>query len=307
MQKKIFVVVNPASSHGKTGKRWAGIKNQLHAGGLHFDYALTKGPGDATGLCRNALQAGYNILVTVGGDGTLNEIANGFFAVDGETRKGAAVGLISMGTGGDFARTLKLPRNVPEAVQRIARCQLHCLDVGSITFQGAGGETTKRYFCNIVDVGLGGYLVNRASNQTKALGGKVFFLLNTLVSLALYQNQEVSVVVDDSIRWQGKAVTIVAGNGQYFGGGMRITPLASPDDGLLDFLFITDMPKVKLMANLYRVYKGKHLEISGVELFRGKKIRIESSAEILLEMDGEQPGKTPVEIEVMPQMLNYII
>ena len=307
MEKKIFVIVNPASSHGKTGKRWAGIKVQLHAGGLHFDYALTERPGEGTGLCRDALEAGYNTLVAVGGDGTLNEVVNGFFAVDGETRKRAAVGLITMGTGGDFARTVQLPRNVPEAVQRIARCQLRCLDVGMITFQGSGGETTKRYFCNIVDVGLGGFLVNRTRNHAKALGGTLFFLLNTLVSLALYQNQKVSVVVDDGFHWQGKAVTIVAGNGQYFGGGMRITPLASLDDGLLDFLFITDMHKAKLIANLYRVYKGKHLEISGVKFIRGRKIRIESPNEILLEMDGEQPGKTPVEIEIMPQVLNYII
>ncbi len=307
MQKKIFVIVNPASAHGKTGKRWAGLKNQLEAGGLHFDYALTEGPGDGTGLCRDALQAGYNILVAVGGDGTLNEVVNGFFAVDEDIRKRAAVGLISMGTGGDFARTVKLPRNTREAVHRIARFQLRCLDVGLITFQGPGGETIKRYFSNIVDVGLGGFLVNRTRNHTKALGGKLYFLLSTLVSLVLYQNQALSVVIDDSYRWQGKAVTIVAGNGQYFGGGMRITPLASPDDGLLDFLFITDMHKAKLIANLHRVYKGKHLEISGVKLIRGKKIRIESPTGILFEMDGEQPGNTPVEIEVLPQMLNYII
>ena len=307
MLNKIFVIVNPASSHGKTGKRWAHIKAQLQAGGLHFDYALTERPGAGTDLCRKALETGYNTLICVGGDGTLNEVANGFFAVDGETRRRAALGMITMGTGCDFARTVQFPRNVPEAVQRIVRHQIRCLDVGMITFQGLGGEKTKRYFCNIVDVGLGGFMVNRTRSHTKALGGMVYFLLSTIVSLALYQNQEVCVVIDDNFHWQGKAVTIVAGNGQYFGGGMRITPLAYLDDGLLDFLLITDMHKAKLMANLYRVYRGKHLEMSGVKFIRGKKIRIESSAEILMEMDGEQPGKTPVEIEVVPGMLNYII
>lgn len=302
----MFVIVNPASSHGKTEKRWPLIKEQMEIGGLQFAYALTKGPGDATRLCGGALQAGYHIIITVGGDGTLNEVVNGFFMVDSKTRKAAAMGMISTGTGGDFARTVQLPRNISEIVQRLVRCQLRCLDVGLISFQGPGGDIINRYFCNIADVGLGGFMMNRARNHTKALGGTIFFLLNTLISLFLYQNQPLSVVIDDNFNWQGKAVTVVAGNGQYFGGGMHITPLASLDDGLLDFLLITDMHKVKLLANLYRVYRGKHLQVRGVKYLRGRRIRIDAPSPVLLELDGEQLGKTPVKIEIIPKMLNYI-
>lgn len=307
MFKKIFIIVNPASSHGRTKKRWSRIKEHLMREGLNFEFVLTGWPGDATGLCRDALQRDYNLLIVVGGDGTLNEVVNGFFEADSEKREQAALGIISTGTGGDFARTIALPKKIPEAVQRITRGQMRCLDVGLITYQLTGGGTSKRYFCNIADVGLGGFIIKRSANRSKALGGKLFFLLNTLGSMVLYQNRELSFVIDDNIRWQGKAVILAAGNGQYFGGGMRITPLASLDDGLLDFLLIKDMRKAKLMANLYRVYKGRHLDIKGVELYRGRKICIESPDEFLLEMDGEEAGKTPVQIEILPRMLNYLV
>lgn len=305
--KNIFVIVNPASSHGKTKKRWIQIREQLLAEDMAFDHVMTEAPGDATVLCRDALEKGYSTLIAVGGDGTLNEVVNGFFAVDGETRQRAALGIISTGTGGDFARAVQLPRTIPEAVQRIRQGQLRRLDVGLITYQLEGGETVKRYFCNIADVGLGGFIINRSSNRSKILGGMLYFLLSTLSSVVLYQNREISMIIDESLQWQGKVVIVVAGNGQYFGGGMRITPLASLDDGLLDFLLIKEMGKARLMANLYRVYKGRHLELNDVELYRGKKIRIEAPADILLEMDGERAGKTPVEIEVLPGMLNCIV
>lgn len=307
MKKKMFVIVNPASSHGKTEKRWPFIKEQMEAGGLKFVYALTKGPGDATRLCGDALQNGYHNIITVGGDGTLNEVVNGFLVVDSKISQAAAMGIISTGTGGDFARTVQLPRNIPEIVQRLVRGQLRCLDIGLISFQGPGGKVVTRYFCNIADVGLGGFMVQRARNHTKALGGTIFFLFNTLISLFLYQNQPLSVVIDDDFKWQGKAVTVVAGNGQYFGGGMHITPLASMDDGLLDFLLITDMHKLKLLVNLYRVYRGNHLQVRGVKYLRGKKICIDAPSPVLLELDGEQLGKTPVKIEIIPKMLNYIV
>jgi len=305
--QKYFFIVNPVSSYGKTGKRWQRIKEQLEAEGLSFAHELTREPGHAADLSRDALRNGYNILVSVGGDGTLNEVVNGFFAVDQETRERASLGVISTGTGGDFVRSLQLPRDIPEAAQRIARGQVRRLDIGLINFARHDGETEQRYFCNIADVGLGGFMVSRARHNSRVLGGLLFFLLSTIGSIILYRNQDLSAVIDDCIRWRGKAVVFVAGNGQYFGGGMRITPLAILDDGLLDFLLIKDMPKLRLLANLYRVYRGNHLKIAGVELFRGKKVRIESPADILLEMDGEQPGKTPVEIGILPKALRFIV
>lgn len=307
MQKTTFMIINPASSHGKTGRRWPGIRKQLLAEGLSFEHMLTGGPGDATILCRDALRQGYELIVSVGGDGTLNEVVNGFFMVDGEARQKAALGIISTGTGGDFIRTVGLPRGVAGAAARILAGRLQSLDIGQITYRQHNGEMVRRYFCNIADVGLGGFLVGRTRSDAKFLGGRLYFLLATIIALLLYKNGEISILIDDSYRWQGKVVTLVAGNGQYFGGGMRITPLASLDDGLLDILLIKDISKIKLLGNLHRVYRGRHLQIDGVELLRGKKIHVESPSDILLEMDGEQPGKAPVTIELLPRSLNFIV
>ena len=154
--------------------------------------------------------------------------------------------------------------------------------------------------------GWGGETALRVNNTSKALGGFASFLWGVLVSIFLYKNKEMTIVIDDEITWQGKYVTVAMGNGRFFGGGMKIAPQAMLSDGLLDITILPDLSKAMLLVSLPKVYSGKHLDIQGVKYSRGKKVTITSPERVLLETDGEMPGQLPLEVELLPLALQVI-
>ncbi len=307
MQKKYMFIVNPASSNGKTGRRWPAIKKILDEKDLDYDFRITAGPLEATELAKDSLNQGVRVVVSVGGDGTLNEVVNGFFQVDAEIRGKSSLGVISMGTGSDFIRTSGIPKDIRAAVETIDRGKAALLDVGHVRFTGTDGRAAGRYFLNVADVGLGGETVERVNNTSKALGGFVSFLWGVIISIFLYKNKEMTVVIDEEVTWKGKLVSVALGNGRFFGGGMKITPQAMLDDGLLDITLLPDFSKLKLLISLPRVYSGRHLDIAGVKHARGKKVSITSPETVLLDLDGEMPGRVPMEVELLPKALQVIM
>jgi diacylglycerol kinase (ATP) len=226
MGKQIMAIVNPASSNGKTGRRWPELNRLMQEKGLVYDFLLTKGPGDASKLPAHAVEEGYRIILSVGGDGTLNEIINGIFEVNDELRKMVTIGVLSMGTGGDFVRTLQIPKDIDKAIDCIAGGQKRRIDLGMVTFLNPNGEKT-RYFCNIADIGLGGDTAARVNRTSKVFGGFISFLYSTILSLLLYKNKNITAVIDEKIERKSKITTLVIANGQYFGGGMKIAPAGS--------------------------------------------------------------------------------
>ncbi len=307
-----FLIINPAASSGKAGKRWPAMESQLLEQGLLFDCQLTGRPGEATFLSRQALQNGYQVIIAVGGDGTLNEVANGFFQVEEAIRNRAVLGLIPAGTGADFARSMNISRDIKDCAARIIRGETARIDVARASFQsrvaGNSLQKTTRYFFNTADLGLGGATIALTQRLRRYLGGFLSYYAAMVLAMLFYRNREVTFVIDDNETWAGKMVTLVVANGRYFGGGMKIAPKAMPDDGFLDMLLIGDLSKPLLLLNSPRVYKGTHLLIKGVHQFRGRKITIQSpNSSILFEMDGEQLGEAPVEVSILPGALRFIV
>jgi YegS/Rv2252/BmrU family lipid kinase len=300
---KTAVVVNPASANGKTGRRWPEIAAMLEREGLKFDANLTAGPGEATELTRRALRGGCGLVVSVGGDGTANEVVNGFFTAEGPVKKEAAAGFIAMGTGSDLIKTLGIPKDPGEAVKHLLRSPRRAVDVGRVAFTDHAGLEKTRYFINIADLGLGGDTVARVNRTSKALGGFASFLWGTVVSLLLYRNQPMCVSVDGQVVCDEPVTIVVVGNGCYFGGGMQIAPGAEMADGFFDIVILHNMNKASLLANLPKVYKGAHLTHPRVTSLRGRKVAIRSTGTALLDLDGEQPGRAPVDIELQPGAL----
>jgi len=301
---KITAVVNPVSANGKTGRHWPEIAAWLKAEGLDFDYWLTAGPGQATELTRRALQQGSRLVIAVGGDGTANEVINGFFTPEGPVSEAAAVAFIPSGTGNDLSDTLQIPRNYREAIKHLVLSPLRRLDLGRIQYAGHDGNFYSRYFVNVAGLGLDGDTVARVNRTSKALGGFVSFLWGTVVSLLLYRNREMAIEVDGRLIFKGPVTMVAVGNGRYFGGGMCIAPRAVMDDGLLDIVIIHNMSKPDLLVNLPRVYRGSHLSHPRVESLSGRRVVINALGVALLNLDGEQPGRAPIEIELLPRALN---
>jgi len=297
---KIAVVVNPASANGKTGKKWPEVEDAFKKAGAAIDFCFTTAPHHATEITRKYLHDGFNLIISVGGDGTANEVVNGFFEGGKPINELAAAGFMSTGTGRDFGRTIGTPKVINEAVQHILNSKVRSVDLGQVTYINNENKQEKRFFINIAGLGLDGETVARVNRTSKALGGFISFLWGTLVSLILYKNKTMTILIDGKEVFNEKVAVIVVGNGRYFGGGMCIAPEADISDGQFDIVVIKGMAKTKLIFNLPKVYAGKHLFHPNITSMRGGKIAVLSSDNTLLDLDGEQPGKAPVEIELIP-------
>jgi diacylglycerol kinase (ATP) len=283
--------VNPAAEGGSVGRRWPELAHQAATLGLDGDALLSERPGQLGELAAKAVNEGASLVVAVGGDGTVNEIVQGLAGRDAE------LAVIPRGTGWDFARTYAIPRKLEDAIAVARDGQTREIDLGQATFREG-----QSYFANIASAGMSGAIAQRANDTSKALGGKVSYLWATLAVFSRWRNEEVRVRVDGATR-TGRMHDVVVANGRYFGGGMMICPEAEPDDGLLDVLTIGDLTKRDLLLTLPKTYRGRHLPHPKAELLRGAVVEIDAATPLPVELDGEQPGTTPVRFEIVPRAL----
>ena len=210
--------------------------------------------------------------------------------------------VIARGTGWDFVRTYGIPRDVEGAVATALRGDVRAVDVGRVEYRAWEGHDAASHFANIASAGMSGAIAKRANETTKALGGKISYLWATFAVFAGWQNSEIRVSVDDEIRG-GRMHDVVVANGKFFGGGMKVCPDAEPDDGVFDVLLIGDLTKRDLMLTMPKLYRGTHLPHPKAELLRGSSVTVDSDEPLPIELDGEQPGTTPVRFEVVPGAL----
>lgn len=301
-------IVNPHSETGKTGKNWPGIQAQLKSRFGRFDVQLTEGPGHATALTREALRNGATRIVSVGGDGTLNEVLNGWLEEDRPLNPEAELGLIMRGTGGDFRKSLGLENDLNSYLDTLAKTPARRVDVGKVTLTGKDGQPVKRYFINIGSFGMGGDVVNLIENSPlhKHLGGTPGFLLATLQSMARFRPQRVRLKIDHTLDLQQSILHVAVANGQAHGGGMRVAPKAQIDDGWFELVVLTGVGPLEAAMTLPRVYTGQHLEAPCVRYLRCRHLVAEplDTAPLWLEVDGESPGKLPATFELLPRLIN---
>lgn len=298
--KPWFAIVNPVSANGRTRKEWPRIHKLLVDHKVNIDYAFTNYPGEATLLTRKALQD-YSQILSVGGDGTLNEVVNGFFEKEQPINPEASLGILSQGTGGDFLRSLNQERGVASFLEVLRRERIIPIDCGQVQYQDSFGAIHHRYFLNVADVGLGGETVARVNHHSKFFGGKLSFLIGSLVSILTYKNKRMKCMIDGEVVLNDRINSIMVANGRFIGGGMMIAPLADLSDGLFEVVILGDFETRELIYHLPKIYQGKHLEVPGVSVYRGKTIEIMSDPPGFLDLDGEQPGCTPVHIFLIPR------
>jgi len=305
---RVRAIVNPRSSGSHTGGRWPEMAARLKQRLGNFDTVFTDGPMAAMRLAQSALKDGVDQIIAVGGDGTVNEVINGFFENDRPINPHAVLSIITSGTGADLRRTLGIPDDMDAQVARVADGEIQGIDLGRISYRDdATSEIRSRYFDNVASFGLSG-ATDRAVNQltfAKNFGGKFAFLLGTIKALLHYQGARVRLQVDDQFDEVLDINTVAVCNGRYFGGGMQIAPMAVPEDGFFDVIVIRQTSIFKFLRGIHTVYSGRHLEKAGdVFMLRGRKVTAEpvsSSDEILLDVDGEAPGRLPAVFEIIPR------
>lgn len=305
--KKIVFIVNPHSGNGSTGRDWSHIhavaKDRLGP----FNSCLTSGPGDATRIARSNLLDGAELIVCVGGDGTLNEVVNGFMDENGPIRTDALLGFLPNGTGCDFVRTAPIPRRIEESLDTIREGYACFIDLGRIRHKNHHDEPCIRYFHNITSFGLGGEVVARVNRTSKAFGPFISFIWGTLMTLLHYGKKSIRLKVDERYDREVTIWNVAVANGQFHGGGMRVAPEALINDGLFHITVIGDLSLAGVFRHLPKLYNGRIHEITEVSFLTGRKIEALSSEPVLLDVDGEQPGRLPVVIDMMPSAIRMLM
>jgi len=297
------LIVNPTAGAGRTAKKWPQIKGLLNHIGLRFDHDLTEAPGHAIELAKAAANKGYELVVSVGGDGTINEVVNGLY--NAGSIGDVTMGIISTGTGSDYIRTIGVPRQHQEACKHLMHPRQLEVDLGVAEY-ASNGQTVKRLFVNFAGLGFDAAVVKATTQKFKALGSVPSYLAGLLTTLLSYENKGVSLKLDGKT-YESKVCDIMMSNGKYGGGSMLIAPHADPTDGLLDVLVIDDISKPDLIRSLPRIYKGTHLSHPKVTTRRAREIEVRSSQKIPVQADGELLGETPVRFYVLPATLNVAI
>jgi len=286
-------LVNPASANGKTGKQWPEIARAAHEAGLRGEAIFSEQPGQLGDLAREAVDEGATLLVVVGGDGTVHEVVQGVAG-----RQGVELALIPRGTGWDFARTHGITKDLDAALRTARDGAARPFDLGRASY-AVDGVQESAWFANMASVGMSGAVAAKANSTTKALGAKTSYLMALGIVFARWKNVSLRVRVDAEQRDALMEDAIVA-VGRYLAGGMMITPDAEPDDGLFDVLLIGDLTKAEMVRVMPKVFRGTHLPHPKGEVLRGAAVEIQADEPLPLQLDGEQPGTTPVRFEIVP-------
>ena len=297
------LIVNPTAGAGRTAKKWPYIKALLKNTGLRFEHDITEAPGHAIELAKSAVNKGYKLVVSVGGDGTINEIVNGIYATG--DMKDVELGIIGTGTGSDYIRTIGVSKYYQESCHHLMNPMKKSVDLGLVEFT-ANGQPAKRIFANFAGLGFDAEVVKATTRKFKNFGGKPAYLMGLLSTFATYKNRNIHITMNGQTE-DRKVCTIVMSNGKYGGGSMLLAPDADPSDGLFDVIIIGDVTKPDLLRSLPRIYKGTHLTHPKVTVRRTDLITISSDEPMAIQADGDLVGEAPARFTVLPSALNILV
>lgn len=294
-----LVIANPQSGGGKSKWLRQRVETLVRQAVPAADIVWTTKPREATELARKGLKGGYQMIVSAGGDGTLNEVVNGFFDGNKSVRSDAVLGLLPMGSGRDFFRTLGWKPYLKPCTERLAGRKTTLCDVGHMSYRTIGGAPDDHYFINIANVGLAHTMMKRVNSFPKTFGTEVAYIQGILRAFLTYKKRYVEIIIDDHHKGSQLITNIFIANGKSCGGGWRVCPDARFDDGLFDVLAIGDIQVTDFIKALPALYRGKRIEHPKVNFYRGKHIRIlEGEGDVLgVEADGEPLGFIPADFK----------
>lgn len=301
---KPFLIVNPQSAAGRTGRQFDGIARAVRASVGEFECAFTRAPGDAVRLAGDAVRAGGGLVVAVGGDGTASEVIDGL-ATTAARGPAPVFGFIPRGTGGDLRRTLGTPPEVDAAARWLAGPRVVTCDLGRLEFIDHAGAPSVRHFANVAGFGISGVVSAEVNGGLKLGGGRLSFMLASAKALLRWRDQPVRWRADDG-PWREDVVTALSVcNGRFFGGGMQVAPGARMDDGLFDVVVWSGVGLREFVLRKRMLYDGTHVNLPQTRVLRARTVEAAAPAgpPVLLDVDGEQPGRLPARFSILPGAL----
>ncbi|MGI8827025.1 MAG: diacylglycerol/lipid kinase family protein [Chloroflexota bacterium] len=297
----IAAIVNPAAGNGRSEARWARVERLLDRSGVTVRAVRSEGPGHAEQLVGELLKRRPAAIIAAGGDGTFHEVVNGLYAA-GNGDATVPLGLVYAGTGMDLSRNLRMSRATESTAQRILSGRSARVDLGAC-------ETTtrRRVFVNFGETGIGAAVVAREASMHSHLPGRLSFLFAALHACAASQPVDGRVLVDGACLYAGRLLSVVAANGRFFGGGMKIAPVANMADGLLDVVVLGDFSRPELFTQIWKIYPGLHVEHPQVFTARGSTVSIQLSRPTQLDLDGELYEDRFHSFQILPGALRVLV
>lgn len=307
-----LVIVNPTSANGATAHRWAAVASDLRTHFGSFAVAFTEQAGDGRLIAAREAKAGRDLIIACGGDGTINEVASGIL----ESGADVELGILPSGTGGDFRRTLEIPNSAADAARFLRTGRTRRIDVGRIALINRHGGQASRYFIGVASFGISGEVIRRVKDNStpthtlawalNRFGGKISFAAATLGATLAQASTDVLVQIDDKPECRFTVANLCIANARYFGGGMKIAPEAKLNDGRFDVVSIGELGVSDMLLNAPKLYLGAHLGMRQVRHTLARRIAARPAiddTEVLIEADGELPGRLPATFEILSQAL----
>ena len=300
----VNIVINPEAGNGKALRVAQTLLQKIKSTcDFEIDISFTKEKDDATFITRRAILEGASMIIALGGDGTINEVVNGFFSEGRSLNPLCELGIIHCGTGGGFAHTLNFPRRADKQIEQLLNPVKRVLDLGQITYLNSSDTVQKRLFINECQVGIGCRVASAVGKKSKLFGGRIAFGFSAALLALSMKPLKLSIGFDNDPMQELALIGLVIGNGTECAGGMKLTPDAKLSDGFFDVLSMNDMKVTDRMLNLSKVYSGKHILSPYFSIKRCKKLKIRSDNKIFMECDGEILGNSPFEIEILPSAI----
>jgi diacylglycerol kinase (ATP) len=290
---KICVILNPAAGSAENTDVLRGKLERL--GSCKIE--ATAQPGDAQKFAHRAIADGCDLIISAGGDGTLNEVVNGIAEQNSQSR----VGILPLGTGNDFARSIGLPAKVDECLEIIAQGKTKAIDLVRVT------SDRVRYFVNVSAGGFSGVVDEKLTPEIKKSWGPLAYLRGAAAALPELRAYKTTIVFDDAETITLNLYNVIIANGRYVAGGIPVAPEAIVNDGVVDVFVIPEKPTAELAVLVAQVLLGKHTGSEAIVHRRAAKVAVNSSPGMWFNVDGELVGNEPALFEVMPSAMQFIV
>jgi YegS/Rv2252/BmrU family lipid kinase len=297
-------IINPSSNAGKALEQWNSIRNILDKKNIGGEEFFTRGREDYGIVIPELIEKGITRIIIARGDGSLSEAAYVIMKLPENIRSSVSLGLIPLGSGNDWARSLGSRTDPDCATDIILKGRIRYQDVGKIEFAESG---RVRYFVNVAGIGFD---ANTAKNvneiKSRGKGGKLNYVKALAIEFFRSATYPIDIITDDQVRHE-RIFSLAAGIGQFNGNGIRQCPLADPFDGQMDITLIKEIGKLDFIMNIPRLRNGNFTRHKQVETFRTQNISLITDKEMLIEADGEICGQLPVRISIIPDALAVIV
>ena len=318
-----FAVINVYAASKQAAEYWKQAENYLKDKGFVYHGSRTGRGGNAMELAFDACMAGYRRFIAVGGDGTVHDVLNGIAGyIDWKNADGGSVsfsdftlGVIPMGSGNDWIRTVGIPKDMNKSLDVLIAGNLSRQDVVKVSLLEqkslpSENPVSVSYMANVGGVGIDARVcetVNAKKREGKR--GKILYVTSLIKAIKERVPAAAKVYKDGELVFDGAYLSMAFGIGKYSGGGMRQTPDAVLDDGLLDVTIIPDIPLMRIALEAPRLFTGSFLKVPELSSFRGSVITVlpeTSSCTEPVEVDGEVVGRAPVRFEIMDSQINIV-